>query len=358
MRSKIRLKYAAQIEMGQSPPSSEYTTEDNGIPFLQGTAEFGSKYPNPQIYSTDPPKVSSDGDILFSVRAPVGELNISNRVYGIGRGLCAIQAKSFHPGYLWWGLHHSRKQLISLETGATYGAVSVEDVSNMLVETTSLTHQQMIADYLDQQTEHNELLISKKEQLISLLKEKRESLVTRAVTKGLNEKVKMKASGVEWIGEVPSHWTIERTRWLFNERNERSVTGDEELLTVSHITGITPRSEKDVNMFEAETTEGYKISKVGDLIINTLWAWMGAMGVSNYDGIVSPAYHVYTPNKVLLPEYVNSIVRIPVFAKEVTRYSKGVWSSRLRLYPEGFYEVHFPVPPIDEQVAILKFIKK
>ncbi|MGH2359029.1 MAG: restriction endonuclease subunit S, partial [bacterium] len=127
-------------------------------------------------------------------------------------------------------------------------------------------------------------------------------------------------------------------------------------LTVSHLTGVTPRSEKVVNMFEADTTEGYKISLAGDLVINTLWAWMGAMGVAGVNGIVSPAYNVYTPGPRLDPSYVDLLVRLPVFAQEVTRYSKGVWSSRLRLYPEGFFEVFLPVPPIEEQGAIVEHI--
>jgi type I restriction enzyme S subunit len=136
------------------------------------------------------------------------------------------------------------------------------------------------------------------------------------------------------------------------------VTGEEELLTVSHLTGVTLRSEKDVNMFEAETTEGYKICLSGDLVINTLWAWMGAMGVSPVNGIVSPAYNVYKPGVRLDPSYVDALVRLPVFAQEVTRYSKGVWSSRLRLYPEGFFEVVLPVPPLEEQRAIVAYLAK
>ena len=109
-------------------------------------------------------------------------------------------------------------------------------------------------------------------------------------------------------------------------------------------------------MFEAETTEGYKICLPGDLVINTLWAWMGAMGVTPIGGIVSPAYNVYDPGPEIEPEYIDALVRLPIFAQEVTRFSKGVWSSRLRLYPEGFFQVSLPVPPRDEQRAVVTFI--
>lgn len=188
------------------------------------------------------------------------------------------------------------------------------------------------------------------------LVEKRKGIIATAVTRGLDPKVELRDSGVLWLGEIPAHWEIERSRWLFRERDVRSTTGEEEMLTVSHLTGVTPRSEKDVNMFEAETNEGYKLCEPGDLVINTLWAWMGAMGIAPVKGIVSPAYNVYEPGPRLEPAYVDALVRLPVFAQEATRYSKGVWSSRLRLYPEGFFEVYLPVPPQEEQRAVVAHI--
>jgi type I restriction enzyme S subunit len=221
-----------------------------------------------------------------------------------------------------------------------------------------LPEQRAIADYLDQETAGLDAMIAAKARLLELLSEKRRALISRAVTRGLNPAAPLRDPGIPWLGEIPAHWETERSRWLFRERDERSETGEEELLTVSHLTGVTPRSEKDVNMFEAETTEGYKLCCAGDLVINTMWAWMGAMGVSPVDGIVSPSYNVYTPCERFNPSYVDAVVRIPVFPQEATRYSKGVWSSRLRLYPEGFFEIWLPVPPIDEQRAIVAHVKQ
>ncbi len=201
-------------------------------------------------------------------------------------------------------------------------------------------------------------VVAAKQRVLDLLAEKRKAIIATAVTRGLDPKVKLRDSGVPWLGEIPAHWEIERARWLFRERDVRSTTGEEEMLTVSHLTGVTPRSEKDVNMFEAETNEGYKLCEPGDLVINTLWAWMGAMGIAPVKGIVSPAYNVYEPGPRLTPAYIDALVRLPVFAQEVTRYSKGVWSSRLRLYPEGFFEVYLPVPPQEEQHAIVDHITR
>lgn len=219
------------------------------------------------------------------------------------------------------------------------------------------TTQEEIADFLDSETTRLDALVSEKQRLLALLAEKRRAVIADFLTKGLNKDVPRRDSGIPWLGEIPTHWQVERAKWLFTERDDRSDSGDEVLLTVSHLTGVTSRAEKDVNMFMAESLEGYKRCQAGDLVINTLWAWMGAMGVARQPGIVSPAYNVYQPVAQLDPEYVDLLVRTPRFVEEITRYSKGVWSSRLRLYPEGLYEAWLPLPPLDEQQTIVKHVQ-
>lgn len=221
-----------------------------------------------------------------------------------------------------------------------------------------LAAQNAIVDYLVRHTTRLDALVAAKQRLLTMLAEKRQALITYAVTRGLDNEADLRDCGVGWLGEIPSHWTTERAKWLFVERDERSETGDGELLTVSHITGVTPRSAREVKMFRAATTEGYKTCRSGDLVVNTLWAWMGAMGVSTVDGIVSPAYNVYEVGAHLDPGYVDALVRLPAFAQEVTRHSKGVWSSRLRLYPENFFAISLPVPPLSEQREIVAHLAK
>ncbi len=242
--------------------------------------------------------------------------------------------------------------------GSTVKHIYPDELREVVIAVPPVDEQQAIADFLDRETGRLDALVAAKQRLIDLLAEKRKAIIATAVTRGVDPKVKLRNSGVPWLGEIPAHWEIERARWLFRERDVRSTTGEEEMLTVSHLTGVTPRSEKDVNMFEAETNEGYKLCAPGDLVINTLWAWMGAMGIAPVKGIVSPAYNVYEPGPRLAPAYIDALVRLPVFAQEVTRYSKGVWSSRLRLYPEGFFEVSLPVPPQDEQRAVVEHIAR
>lgn len=165
-------------------------------------------------------------------------------------------------------------------------------------------------------------------------------------------------SEVEWIGETPSHWLVTRNKDIFIERGSLSQSGDETLLTVSHITGVTRRSEKNVNMFMAETMEGYKNCKKGDLVINTMWAWMGALGTTNEDGICSPAYGVYAPRRFIpySPRYFDYLYRTPNAISEMTRKSKGIVSSRLRLYPKDFFQIFTALPPYFEQTAIADYL--
>lgn len=258
---------------------------------------------------------------------------------------------------MWLGETLRAMNLNQYSQSAAQPGIAVEVVENLEIAVPPEGDQRRIADFLRRLSVPIDELISEKQRLVTLLAEKRRAVIADFLTKGLNKNAPRRDSGIPWVGEIPAHWQTERAKWLFTERDDRSDSGDEELLTVSHLTGVTSRAEKDVNMFMAESLEGYKRCQAGDLVINTLWAWMGAMGVARQPGIVSPAYNVYQPVAQLDPEYVDLLVRTPRFVEEITRYSKGVWSSRLRLYPEGLYEAWLPVPPLDEQQAIVKHVQ-
>lgn len=221
-----------------------------------------------------------------------------------------------------------------------------------------LAEQKAIADYLDTKTAQIDRKIDLLFQKAKLYINLKQSLINETVTRGLDKSVPMKDSGIEWIEEVPEHWEVVRNKQIFQERSILSSTGKETLLTVSHITGVTPRSEKNVNMFMAETMEGYKICHQGDLIINTMWAWMGALGTSNYFGICSPAYNVYMPvNNVPYDyRYFDYLYRTPNAIVEMTRNSKGIVSSRLRLYAKEFFQIETPLPPLSEQKVIADYL--
>ena len=175
---------------------------------------------------------------------------------------------------------------------------------------------------------------------------------------GLKPYPEYKASALSWVGTIPRHWDEKRAKYLFREVDERSKTGKEELLSVSHITGVTPRSQKNVTMFMAESTVGHKICRPGDLVINTLWAWMGALGVSQFTGLVSPAYGVYRPSETspLASAFIGHLLRSPQYVSEYICRSTGIQSSRLRLYAEQLLEIPVVCPPPDEQRLILRYL--
>lgn len=165
-----------------------------------------------------------------------------------------------------------------------------------------------------------------------------------------------KTSALGALGAIPAHWSEVRAKYLFREIDQRSVSGDEELLSVSHITGVTPRSQKNVTMFMAESNVGHKRCHPDDLVINTMWAWMGALGVSRFSGIVSPSYGVYRPTTHRTRSgFIGQLLRTNLYIAEYVRRSTGINSSRLRLYPDGFLRIPILMPPVEEQDQITRF---
>lgn len=157
--------------------------------------------------------------------------------------------------------------------------------------------------------------------------------------------------------DYPDRWPRHRGKELFTEVDSRCSSENEELLSVSHITGITPRSQKNVTMFQSESLVGYKICEEGDIVANTMWTWQGAIGVSQYHGVVSPAYNVYRQkNNAFNPIFLDLLLREPKLVDVYHSISTGIRSSRLRLYPDEFLTIDFPVPPREEQDQIVRFL--
>ncbi|MBB0027205.1 restriction endonuclease subunit S [Ralstonia pickettii] len=164
---------------------------------------------------------------------------------------------------------------------------------------------------------------------------------------------------MRWLPAVPEHWNEQRAKTFFREVDERSKTGQEELLSVSHLTGVTPRSQKKVTMFKAASYVGSKLCRPGDIVINTLWAWMAALGASRHVGIVSPAYGVYRPHHAdsFNPAYLDYLLRTRAYVAEYIGRSTGIRSSRLRLYPNQFLDIALIQPPRPEQDQIVAYLR-
>ncbi len=299
------------------------------------------------------------GDLLLSWSASLGAFEWTGPDAWLNQHIfkVVLDEKQVTKRYYRWLADWFMRELDSEAHGSTMQHLTKDRFGGFRLNIPPASLQEEISNYLDRETARIDELIAEKEHMLALLEEKRTTLITRVVTRGLDPNAQLKPSGQDWLGEIPAHWGVERAKNLFSVRDERSDDGSEELLTVSHITGVTSRTEKDVTMFEADDKAGYKRCMPGDLAINTLWAWMGAMGISPLEGIVSPDYHVYTSKGELLPEFVELLCRSRPFVAEVSRWSKGVWSSRLRLYPENFFEMRLPVPPHGEQLDIVRAVE-
>ncbi len=277
-----RLKFVANTVMGQSPNSDDYTFEESDRPFLQGNAEFGVENPTAKYYCETATKTAPAGSLLVSVRAPVGALNIADRCYGIGRGLCAVipDQGSLISRFAWHTLTVTRHELWCIATGSTYEAVSADEVADMTVPISPLTEQRAIAAFLDRETARIDTLIEKKRRQIELLQEKRSALISHAVTKGLEPNAKIKDSGIEWLGEIPAHWEAIPLKRTFVILNGSTPKSSEPAYWDGGIPWATPDDLGDLKGNTLETTrrmitqEGYEscctsLAPAGSLVLST-----------------------------------------------------------------------------------------
>lgn len=181
-------KKEAEIIMGQSPPGKTYNNVGDGLPFLQGKTEFGDIYPKPIIYTSKPIKIAEKNDILISVRAPVGEVNLSPFKCCIGRGLAAIRCnpRSLYSNFVFYYLKHVVRRLLIMATGSTFGAIKKKNLSNFLIPLPSLREQQKIGEILSFVDEKIEKEKQTKEQLEKLKKGFMQVLLTGKIRVKLN----------------------------------------------------------------------------------------------------------------------------------------------------------------------------
>ncbi|CAH0164656.1 Type-1 restriction enzyme EcoKI specificity protein [Roseomonas sp. CECT 9278] len=216
-----------------------------------------------------------------------------------------------------------------------------------------------IMRFLDREAGKIDALVAEQERLIALLKQKRQAVISQAVTKGLDASVPMKDSGVAWLGQVPAHWEVLRLGALFREAIEEGEH-DLPVLSVSIHDGVSDRelsdSEMDRKVTRSEDRTKYKKVAVGDLVYNMMRAWQGGFGTVAVAGMVSPAYVVARPRGDLRTAFVEFVLRTPQAIEEMRRYSKGVTDFRLRLYWDEFKQIVLAVPPLTEQASILAAI--
>lgn len=230
------------IIMGQSPPSSTYNNNDIGLPFLQGKTEFGEIYPNPNLSCSNPIKVAEKNDLLLSIRAPVGDVNIAPLKSCIGRGLAAIRTKDEKINYLFlfYYLKNSKKLFDSLSMGSTFKAITKKEIENFQILLPPLPEQNKIAEILstvDKNIEEVDESITKTVRL-------KKALMQELLTKGIGHKEFKKTE----IGEIPREWKVKKIIDLFKIiTGTTPSTKQKEYWSNGHINWITPGDMSKLN---------------------------------------------------------------------------------------------------------------
>lgn len=219
--------------------------------------------------------------------------------------------------------------------------------------------QDMIVRFLDWKVSNlNKLIISKKKQ-ISLLNELKKSVINDAVTHGLNPNIAMKFSGVEWLGDIPEHWTTIKLRQILKPVSIKNHP-ELPLLSVVREKGVIIRDVEDKESnhnFIPDDLSGYKMVKTGQLAMNKMKAWQGSYGISDYTGIVSPAYYIFDVKFDNL-DYFHYAIRSKVYVNFFAQASDGIRVGQWDLSMKKMKEIPFIIPPDDEQKAIVDYIPK
>ena len=231
--------------------------------------------------------------------------------------------------------------------------LSIPGMRQIPVLIPSQEEQSAIVRFLDFANGKIERAIQAKKKLIALLNEQKQGIIHRGVTRGLNPNVRLKPSGIPWLGEIPAHWEALRSKYIYREVDNRSETGEEMHLSMSQKFGLIPSSQIEEKRLVSESYAGAKLCEPGDLVLNRLKAHLGVFALAPERGLVSPDYTVFRPVRALEARYFESVYRTPACRVELRQRAKGIVQGFWRLYTDDFYDIRLPVPPVDEQKLIM-----
>lgn len=252
------------------------------------------------------------------------------------------------------------KKIEESNAKSTVDSVRLPMLKDFTVVFPDLDTQLRITTFLDLKCTQIDNIISKQEQIIEKLKEYKLSVITEAVTKGLDPDVEMKDSGIDLCNSIPKHWKTMQNRYLFSLRDDKNYRPLEDVRLLSLYTdlGVFPHGEQEERGNKAVKAEGYKNVYEDDIVVNIILAWMGAIGRSAYDGVTSPAYDIYKPNESACSRYYHYLFRTKAFSNECYKYGRGIMAMRWRTYSSEFKSIRVPVPPYTEQVEIADYLDK
>ena len=222
-----------------------------------------------------------------------------------------------------------------------------------------LPEQTAIARYLDDKDSRIQRYIAAKERLVELLTEQKQAIINQAVTRGLDPNVRLRPSGIEWLGDVPAHWDVKKLRHILKDVTVRNRP-DLPLLSVVREKGVILRdiSDRDENHnYIPDDLTNYKVVLAGQFAMNKMKAWQGSYGVSQYDGIVSPAYFIFDVDGVQ-NEFFNTAIRSKAYVPFFGQASDGVRIGQWDLSQVQMREIAFCTPPLEEQTAIVEYLDR
>lgn len=236
--------------------------------------------------------------------------------------------------------------------------IAFSDFGDTYIPYPPIEEQKKIAEFLDTKCSEIDALVADIQTQIETLEQYKRSTISEAVTKGINSNAAMKDSGAGWLGEIPSHWKIDKFKYRLT-RSEPRNPGNMIVLSLYRELGIIPKDSRDDNHNQtSEDTSKYKHVKPGNFVVNKMKAWQGSVAVSDYEGIISPAYYVYKfRDDSFDKKYFHYLLR-GCYKDEFMRLSGGMRVGQWDLSAEDLENTIVIIPPLEEQTAISMYLDK
>ena len=243
------------------------------------------------------------------------------------------------------------KVFYNMGNGVRQG-LNFDEFAKLMVYSPSDTEQQRIADFLDRECGKIDGLKADIQAQIDTLEQYKRSVITEAVTHGLNPSAPMKDSGIPWVGKTPKYWKVGRIGGLYELRNQKVSDKDFMPLSVT-MKGILPQLET-----AAKTNDGdnRKLVRVGDFAINSRSDRRGSCGISDYDGSVSLINTILKPRNRMNAKYYNWLFHTPMFADEFYKWGHGIVDDLWTTNWSEMKRISIPLPPLDEQQEIADYL--
>ena len=309
------------------------------------------------------------GSLILSTRAPIGHLAISGTPVCTNQGCRSlVSLYTCSETYFYFQLLATRPVLEAAGRGSTFRELAREDLESVLLSVPPLDEQRAIAAFLDRETAKIDGLVARKERLIELLQEKRTALITRVVTRGLDPDVPMKDSGVEWLGEIPAHWDVKRTKFAATLRSGHTPSRQNpeywKDCTIPWF-GLADVWQIRDGQVEYVQATAEKISEIGlansaarllpkGTVILSRTASVGFSAVLGVDMATTQDFVNWVCGPSLRPEYLLYVFR--AMGPEFRRLTMG--STHQTIYMPDVGGFSTPVPPVPEQDEIVAFIRK